>query len=312
MKKISNNTFLGKLTQILNLAVLVFFIISMVFLLKFDKLNVVTVEKEPGYLQAKEKMHEVTHPMKKNQAEVDYYAYKLDTLQQRAANADKKTLASLKEDIDRTKETLSEKEKVLAQTKADSVAQQEILTPIEDEYNNCLAQSEKAEGTFNLIFNVTLFLFAAKLVVWAIWTFKNSKNLRGICSWMDKAAAPAWAFFGWIVPVYNLIKPYSFFSEIYEETEYALKDKSIITNADKDNDFLLGIWWGLFLVAVCVMTALLFATFFGTGACFYNLGHSSVAIASIVMWALYILIELCIIQKYNKMNKLLVENESKF
>lgn len=312
MKKVSNNTFLGKLTQILNLAVLVFFIISMVFLLKFDKLNVVTVEKEPGYLQAKEKMHEVTHPMKKNQAEVDYYAYKLDTLQQRAANADKKTLASLKEDIDRTKETLSEKEKVLAQTKADSVAQQEILTPIEDEYNNCLAQSEKAEGTFNLIFNVTLFLFAAKLVVWAIWTFKNSKNLRGICSWMDKAAAPAWAFFGWIVPVYNLIKPYSFFSEIYEETEYALKDKSIITNADKDNDFLLGIWWGLFLVAVCVMTALLFATFFGTGACFYNLGHSSVAIASIVMWALYILIELCIIQKYNKMNKLLVENESKF
>ena len=93
MKKISNNTFLGKLVQILNLVVVVFFILSVVFLLKFDKINVVKVNDEPAYLKAKEELHTIEHPLKQAEAEVDYYTTKLDTLKQHQATlTDKKAI----------------------------------------------------------------------------------------------------------------------------------------------------------------------------------------------------------------------------
>ena len=47
MKKITNNSKFGKLSIILNLLILVFFIISMVFILKFDEVNVKFVAKKP-------------------------------------------------------------------------------------------------------------------------------------------------------------------------------------------------------------------------------------------------------------------------
>ena len=196
MKKISNNVFLGRLTQILNVAILVLFVLSIVFLLKFDKINVVKVGSEPSYLKAKEYLHSVEHPLKQNQAEVDYYAYKLDTLSkhQAAVANDKKAAKSLQEDIDRTKKTLSEKQEALAQTEQAIADEKAVFEPIEAEYNDLVEQTAKAGGTFNVVAVITLVLFLLKVVVWTIWTYKNSKNLRNVCPWMTKAAAPSWAF----------------------------------------------------------------------------------------------------------------------
>lgn len=315
MKKISNNVFLGRLTQILNVAILVLFVLSIVFLLKFDKINVVKVASEPSYLKAKEHLHSVEHPLKQNQAEVDYYAYKLDTLTQHMtviAN-DKKAVKSLQEDIDRTKKTLSDKKEALAQTEQAIADEMAVFEPIEAEYNNLVAQTAKAEGTFNVVACITLCLFLLKLVVWACWTYKNSVNLRNVCPWMVKAAAPSWAFWGWIIPVYNLIKPYTFFSEVYTETEYALTDKNIMPeDSNSDNDFLLGFWWGMFLLTVCLFTFILMSTFFGDGPAFYKLNHKTVAIVSIIFWLAYVLLEVLVVNKYNKMNKMMVDNEDKF
>lgn len=316
MKKISNNTFLGKLTQIFNLAVLVFFILSVVFLLKFDKINVVKVADEPSYLAAKEQLHTVEHPLKQAQAEVEYYSFKLDTLKQHKAKVagDKKAVKSLQEDIDRTTNTLSEKEKALAETEATIAGERASFEPIEAQYNDLVAQTEQAQKTLNIFILITIICFVVKIVVWAVWNFKNSKNLRNICSWMDKAAHPLWAFFGWIIPVYNLIKPYTFYKELYDETEYALVDKSIVAkeNQTSDTDFTLGFWWGMFLMATILMTIILFATFFGNGPAFFKLNHTMVAVIAIVIWAVYVLMELVVIAKYNKMNKMLADNESKF
>lgn len=313
MKKISNTTLFGKLTQILNLALLVFFILSIVFLLKFDKINVNKVAEEPAYLAAKEQLHTIEHPLKQNQAEVDYYSFKLDTLQKHLATADKKTASALKEDIERTKNTLSEKEKALAETEAAIAAGTADFEPIETAFNDISAKAQKAFDTFYIVLILTLVCFLAKIVIWAIWNYKNSINLRKACSWMEKASHPVWAFAGWIIPVYHLIKPYTFFHELYEETEYALQNKSII---EKDNtangDFRMGLWWGLNLISVIVISVLLYATFFSNGPSFYKLNHITVAIIAICFWAFYIAMEVIIINKYNKMNKLMVENESKF
>lgn len=315
MKKISNNVFLGRLTQILNVAVLVLFVLSVVFLLKFDKINVVKVGSEPSYLKAKEHLHTVEHPLKQNQAEVDYYAYKLDTLSkhQAAVAKDKKAAKSLQDDIDRTKNTLSEKQKALAETEQAIADEKAVFEPIEAEYNSLVDQTAKAEGTFNVVAMITLVLFLLKVVIWAIWTYKNSKTLRVACPWMAKAAAPSWAFWGWIIPVYNLIKPYTFFNELYEETEYALTDKNIVPEDSKsDNDFLLGFWWGMFLLTVCLLSFILLSTFFGNGPAFYKLNHNTVAVVSIIFWLVYVLMEIMVVGKYNKMNKMMVDNEDKF
>lgn len=315
MKKISNNVFLGRLTQILNVAILVFFVISIVFLLKFDKVNVVKVAEEPSYLKAKEHLHSVEHPLKQNQAEVDYYAYKLDTLTQHlnvVAN-DKKAAKSVQEDIDRTKKTLADKKEALAQTEQAIADEKAVFEPVEAEYNDLVDRSAQAKSTFNIVAAITFILFLLKVVVWAVWNYKNSKNLRNVCPWMDKAAAPSWAFWGWIIPVYNLIKPYSFFNEIYNETEYALSNKNILPEDNKsDNDFMLGFWWGMFLMTVCLFSLILSSTFFGNGPSFYKLNHNTVAIVSIIFWLVYVLIEIMVAGKYNKMNKLMVDNEDKF
>ncbi len=315
MKKISNNVSLGRLTQILNVAILLFFILSVVFLLKFDKVNVVKVGSEPSYLKAKDHLHTVEHPLKQNQAEVEYYAYKLDTLSQRqaAVAADKKAVKALQEDIDRTKNTLAEKKEALAKTEQAIADERASFEPVEAEYNDLVAQTEAAEGTYNIFLCITIILFVLKVVVWAVWNFKNAKNLRNVCPWMEKATAPSWAFWGWIVPVYNLIKPYAFFNELYDETEYALVDKNIVTvDSKSDNDFFLGFWWGMFLLAVCLMSLIVYSTFFGEGPSFYKLNHTTVAIVSILLWCVYILMEVLVANKYNKMNKLMVDNEKVF
>ena len=49
MKKITDNTFLGKLTLLLNVVVLVLFVVSTLSLLKFDKINVAVVNDRDAY-----------------------------------------------------------------------------------------------------------------------------------------------------------------------------------------------------------------------------------------------------------------------
>ena len=268
MKKISNNVLLGLIIQVLNVAVLVFVIISVVFLLKFDKINVQKVKEEPKYSKEKEYLHTVEHPLKHNQAEVDYYVFKLDTMAQHrdAIANDKKAVKAVKalnEDIERNEKILAEKKEALKQTQQAIADEMSVFTPIETEYNKLVEDNNKAKDTFMTYFWLTLCLFVLKIIVWALWTYKNSKNLRNICPWMMKATHPVWAFLGWIVPVYNLIKPYTFFNEIYDETEYALNDKGIIPeNSKGDNDFVTGFWWGLFICTVVIVSGVLYLTFF--------------------------------------------------
>lgn len=315
MKKISNNTFLGKLIQILNLVVVVFFILSIVFLLKFDKINVVKVNDEPAYLKAKEELHTIEHPLKQAEAEVDYYTTKLDTLKQHQATlTDKKEIKSMQEDIDRTTNTLSEKKKVLAETEVTIAEARASFEPIETEYNDLVAQDEAAKKTFNIFMLITIICFVAKIVIWAIWNYKNAKNLRETCTWMSEATHPSWAFFGWIIPIYNLIKPYTFYKEVFDETDYALIDKSIVSKESRtsDTDFVLGFWWGTFMITIIVISIILLTTFFGEGPAFYKFNHTAVAIVAIVFWAVYALTEINVVGKYNKMNKMLIDNESKF
>ena len=95
--------------------------------------------------------------------------------------------------------------------------------------------------------------------------------------------------------------------------DYILKDKGIVPNDTKDdnNDFYLGLWWGVFLLTFFVMTIIINSTFFGTEAMYNKLSHSGVIIITVILWILFFIQDTIIIRKFNKMNQLLFANQSK-
>jgi hypothetical protein len=130
---------------------------------------------------------------------------------------------------------------------------------------------------------------------------------------MTKSAAPYWAYLGWFIPVYNFIKPYTVFAETFNETNYILLDKNIIQkDIDANADFNSGLWWGLLIMAVGVMSYILNATFFNEGPMFLKFSHAGVVVAAIVFWVCYLLQESLLIYKGIKMNQILFANRPKF
>lgn len=315
MKKITNNTKLGLLTMLLNAVVLVFFIISMVFLMKFDKTNRVVVNDRAEYEAAYEEFVTAQHPLKQDSAEVAYYQYKLDTLQQQKP-ANKEEQKSLADNIKMTKETLAEKIKLQEEHTASVADLQVSYDKVNAHWEEINASNDKAKSAFWVIAIITIVLFLLKTVVLATYGYRNSKNIHEAAGWMKNGMAPYVSYLSWFVPVYNLLKPLSFVKEVWEETDYILEDKAIVAEnkAQKiDNSGLhLGIWWGLMLISVWLMNFILYKTFFTEGPLFIKSNHGTIAIVAIIIMALCMLEEISLIRSYNKKNKMLVDNADKF
>ncbi|MBQ3739597.1 MAG: DUF4328 domain-containing protein [Bacteroidales bacterium] len=319
MKNITNNSLWSKLTLLLNLLLLVLFVVSMLFLLKFDKTNVKVVEARAGYEKAYENYVMAQHPLKQDSAEVAYYQYKLDTLQQKLPTAKKDAKKTLEESISVTKNTLSEKKKTM-DSHLELVAQNEAeYTPLKAEWDQMNEDNDKAKSAFIMIAVITLIVFLCKILMFATWNYKNSKNLHAIAHWM-KDGMPAWmSYVSWLIPVYHLLKPLNFFKEIWDETDYVLEDKGIVTiPEDKKDTFVdnsgihMGIWWILTLCSVWLMNFVLFKTFFSEGPLFYKANHGNMVVVAIVVLVLCLAEELYLLLTYNKKNKLLVDNADKF
>jgi hypothetical protein len=314
MKKITNNSKFGKLSIILNLLILVFFIISMVFILKFDEVNVKFVAKKPEFEKARENLREVEQPRRRALAEVEHYQVRLDSLVKKAVPTDAKLRKEYEENLKRVREVLPEKKAQLASIDSLIGVEQLFFEPIQTVYSDLENTTNQAKSRFNLFIWITVALVFVKILVFGYWKYRNIINLRNATPWMKKGVAPFWGIVGWLIPGYNLIKPYSVFAEIWNETEYILKDKEILPKNSKNNngEFNIGIWWGLLIITMVIMTWILRGTFFGQSAMFYKLSHQGVAIAAIICWAVYLLWECVLIRRYNKMNHLLVANQNKF
>jgi hypothetical protein len=312
MKKITDNALLGKLAMLFNVLILGMFIISMVCLLSFDKVNIKLVKETPAFKEADSELREVEKPRRQAQTEVDYYANKLENLLKEEVSADKRKAKDHQDEIDRTKNTLESKEEELEKVDA-AIAQQNILyEAIKVPFDDLSKKVGAAKKVFNITLYFTLLLFIVKIIFFAAWNYKNLLNLRLTSPWMKKSTAPYWAYLSWLIPGYNLVKPYNVFAEILNEKNYILADKDLINkDADPNADFYLGIWWGLFLIAVVVLSLVINATFFKEGPMFYKLSHLGVVITAIFAWALYLLQEIVLIMKAIKMNQILLENQSK-
>jgi len=314
MKKLTDNTSLGKLILLCNVVVLVLFIISMLFLMKFDKTNHAVIQERNHYNKLYEGYAMAQHPLKQDSAEVAYYQYKLDTLQQKTATT-KDEKAALAESIEVTKQTLADKKKQQADNLTKVAELEKEYGPVQKNWELLNADNDAAKKKFWVIACITILAFLAKTFVFAMWGAKNNQNLQNIAPWMKDGMKPWMSYVAWFVPFYNLIKPLSFFKEVWNETDYTLENANLVArdeNSIDNSNIYMSIWWGFLLVSVWVMNFILFLTFFREGAFFNKFGHGGLVVAAIIIMVITMGVEAFLILQYNKKNKLLVDNESKF
>lgn len=307
MKKIKNTAGLGRLTMGLNLVIMVLFIVTMIFLSKFDKINVVYVKEKVDYDKASEKVHKAERPIKQSVAEVEYYQHKLDTLSAKPTPKEKAAAKKLAEDIQATKTTLAEKQKRQVEVDSTLAVEKASFEPMQKTFIDLEQQQQSAKSTYNFLLWLTIVLVVVKFAVFAFYNFKNIKNLLSVAEWMKKGSNPIWAFVGWIIPFYNFVKPYAFFSEIWNDSDYLLKDKGVIPNDGREDnaDFNLGLWWALLLICILLVSWVLHATFMTEGPMFHKMSHTGVIVAAVILWALYLTLECNLIRLFNKKNKLM-------
>jgi hypothetical protein len=314
MKKLTDNTSLGKLILLCNVVVLVLFIISMLFLLKFDKTNKAVISERNHYNKLYESYVMAQHPIRQDSAEVAYYQYKLDTLQQRTATTkDEKT--ALSESIEVTKQTLADKQKQQQDNLNNLAELEKDYAPALKNWEQLNSDNDAAKKSFWILACITIIAFLIKTFVFAHWGAKNNKNLHEIAPWMKDGMKPWMSYVAWFAPIYNLIKPLSFFKEVWDETDYVMEYAGITQREENkvDNSHLyMGIWWFMLLISVWLMNFVLFNTFFREGAFFVKTNHATLVIVAIVIMIITMIYESSLILQYNKKNKQLLDNESKF
>ena len=297
MKKLTNNTSLGKLILLCNVVVLVLFIISMLFLMKFDKTNRAVIQERNHYNNLYEQYATAQHPLRQDSAEVAYYQYKLDTLQQKTpANKDERK--ALSESIEVTKQTLADKKKQQEEHLKSVAELEQEYTPALENWDNLNADNAAAKKKFWVIAVLTIVAFLIKTFLFAVWGAKNNKNLHAIAPWMQSGMKPWMSYLAWFVPIYNLIKPLSFFKEVWNEID--------------NSNIYMSIWWAFLLCSVWLMNYILFCTFFREGALYVKANHGTMVVVAIVIMVICMVIESALILKYNKKNVQLIENEDKF
>lgn len=314
MKKLTDNTGLGKLILLCNAVVLVLFIISMLFLLKFDKTNKAVIQERSHYNKLYESYVLAQHPIRQDSAEVAYYQYKLDTLQQKTA-ATKDEKKALSESIEVTKQTLADKQKQQQDNLVKLGELEKEYAPIQKNWDQLNNDNNAAKKKFWVLACITIIAFLLKTFVFAHWGAKNNKNLHEIAPWMKDGMKPWMSYVAWFAPIYNLIKPLSFFKEVWEETDYTLENAGIVSrdeNKVDNSNLYMALWWGLLLCSVWVMNYVLYSAFFHEGALFVKSNHSSLVIAAIVLMIACMCIESFLVLAYNRKNKQLLDNESKF
>ena len=314
MKKLTDNTSLGKLILLCNVVVLVLFIISMLFLMKFDKTNSAVIQERNHYNKLYEEYAMAQHPMKQDSAEVAYYQYKLDTLQQKTG-ATKDERQALAESIEVTKQTLADKKKQQADNLAKLAELEKEYGPVQQNWEQLNADNDAAKKKFWVMAWITIIAFLLKTVVFAMWGARNNKNLHEIAPWMASGMKPWMSYVAWFAPIYNLIKPLSFFKEVWNETDYALENAGVTPrdeNKVDNSNIYMSIWWGFLLISVWLMNFVLYSTFFREGAFYVKANHGTMVVLAIVFMVITMCLETFLVLQYNKKNKMLLDNESKF
>ncbi|MDL2308779.1 DUF4328 domain-containing protein, partial [Bacteroidales bacterium OttesenSCG-928-C03] len=224
MKKITDNSIFNKISIALNAGILILFIISMVLLLGFDKVNVEYVHYQRTHDKANEELRTAQQPTRGDSIRLANYKYRLDTLLVKEMPTDKNAAKALTETIERISNNVDEHTKIKHSNDSVVAVKAAIYEPIKEKYDSLAEEAGSKKNTFKWVFTFTLILLVAKIFIFAFWNYKSAINNRIAADWTKKSSKPYWAFLGWIIPAYNFIKPYSFLSEICDDTEYIIEN----------------------------------------------------------------------------------------
>lgn len=368
MKKFTNNALWGFISMGLNLVIVVLVIVSAVQLSTYDKKNTYLQDSiMPTYSFWKDSVDYSKTVLEKKEKGLEGYTSSLNEVKASAEvvgaalaeNPDDKDLQSkYYSDTVNMKTCIENIERIKAEKKLyqDTLSFAEAgFKPWAEKHDEAVKDAEPSLKSFNMMVMIAAVLLFIKLLCFGIWMMRNSKNLRKVCPWWteksdnDSDKGGLKSFFGsignsdamnvvsWFIPIYNLFKPCSLFSNLISETKYVLRDKSIITDT-KDNNHMesISFWWGSMLFARIVMPLFIgglaiclidwyclifgccfgdfaFGTYFGnTGLFFYLRPHVVVMALYLIGWLVYLGYECYMILSYNKLNKMLCDNEDKF
>ncbi len=357
MKKITNNSRWGLIAMLLNAVMLIFVIISVVKLNSYDKLNAELQSVKPLYTTMSDSIKRVERSVhvcsKKIESQKDVIAQlneqlvplnaEAKTFKKAVPDSLKNVIADKKAQIERNEATISEDSAMLVKIQDTLTAIQAQFVPIEKDYNAQFNQVVSPLKGLNAIVMVAVIFLILKLLAFAYWMYLNVNNVCAVAPWMKKSHnKPLWAILGWFVPLYNLLKPCSVYSEMLSETNYLLRDKSIVAETKDANHMeSVGFWWGLYLFAKVIMPFIVGGaficfnywflpamagantaelnmgfldrgTFFGINGLYCYVNHGLVITLFVIAWAAYLLYESYMILSYNKLNKLMVDNAAKF
>lgn len=380
MKKFTNNALWGFISMGLNLVIVVLVIVSAVQLSTYDKKNTYLQDSiMPTYSFWKDSVDYSKTVLEKKEKGLEGYTSSLNEVKASAEvvgaalaeNPDDKDLQSkYYSDTVNMKTCIENIERIKAEKKLyqDTLSFAEAgFKPWAEKHDEAVKDAEPSLKNFNMMVIIAAILLVLKVLCFGIWMMRNSKNIRKICPWWTDAdmsngdlegpQSPIriflWSIYrffkrsdainvvSWFIPIYNLFKPCSLFSDMISETKYMLRDKSIITDT-KDNNHMesISLWWGSMLfarivvplfiggLAICLIDwyfpifgfgalndlgGLAFGTYFGnTGLFFYLRPHVIVLALYIIGWLVYLGYECYMIFSYNKLNKMLCDNEDKF
>lgn len=353
MKKIKDNSLWGMIAMGMNVVILVMVIVSGVTLNSFDKENVKFRDSiEQPYLVLQDSVDSYTGIIADNKDAIDFYAktmkqlsadaevqkQKLDEIDAKYKPVAAKKKGGKKAEVsEMTEEQKAERDSIFfayhndtlkcatsatkKQELTDSVAKYEVckcmaekqLAPAKKAYDEQVKMLEPLNSRVRVVCTITFVLLLFKIFVFAIWLFLNTRTIAQITKW-ENGTAPIWALISWLIPVYNLFKPCSIFSNLIKETNDLLKNKSIVSDIKEDNHMeSISLWWGSGLLSAIVFPLILSATFMGqSGFFFYLRPHFAVLLIAMLIAVFFLLFESYLIFNYNKKNKKLSENASKF
>lgn len=218
------------------------------------------------------------------------------------------------------------------------------LKPWAAKHDAAVKEASPTLGGFNVVIIITSILLVIKMICFGFWMMLNTRNVRRVAPWWKKNS-DVMNIIAWFIPIYNLFKPCALFSNLISETKYVLRDRSIITDAKDANHMeSISLWWGSMIFAKMIMPLFIggltlclnvwlftlvgvadmdvaanslgllgFGTYFGnTGLFYYLRPHTIVMAFYLIGWIVYLGYECYMIFKYNKLNKMMCDNEDKF
>ena len=187
-----------------------------------------------------------------------------------------------------------------------SYMQYDILSLLQKDmfvFDGALENNDNRVAVVALLYSITYIISVVTFIMWFRRAYYNLSTRVKI------QYDEGWAAGSWFVPIISLYRPYKIMIELFERTNYLLRQRSQLEIKD-DHNSLIGLWWGIWLITNYI-GKYAFKKAFGANT-IEALMNSTMAdiIMSIVNIPLGLLV-IFLIKSFNKKEEHLLELESK-